>query len=155
MKEKAFGVTNSQGNHGEDVKELYYYLDNTPSHSYMKYLYKYPQREFPYKDLVETNGKRSRQELEYELSDTGIFDENRYFDVVFEMAKDDDEELVFRITAYNRGPDAAPLHIMPHVVLRNTWSWGDDESKKEKPSVKALDDYTIEVDHAKFGKRYQ
>lgn len=154
LKEKAFGVTNSQGNHGEDVKELYYYLDNTPSHSYMKYLYKYPQREFPYKDLVETNGKRSRQEPEYELSDTGIFDENRYFDVVFEMAKDDDEELVFRITAYNRGPDAAPLHIMPHVVLRNTWSWGDDESKKEKPSVKALDDYTIEVDHAKFGKRY-
>lgn len=155
LKEKAFGVTNSQGNHGEDVKDLYYYLDNTPSHSYMKYLYKYPQSKFPYEHLIEENGKRSREEHEYEITDTGIFDDNKYFDVVFEMGKSDDdpEELLFRITAYNRSDQAAPLHIMPHVLLRNTWSWGTEESKKLKPNLNAKGDCTIEVDHAKFGKR--
>lgn len=154
LKEKLFGVTNSQGNHGEDVKELYYYLDNTPTHSYMKFLYKYPHAKFPYEQLVEENGKRSRLEQEYEITDTGIFDEGRYFDVVHEVAKSDDdpEELLFRITAYNRGPESAPLHIMPHVVFRNTWAWGT-ESTSRKPTMKATDEYTIEVDHPKFGPR--
>ena len=156
LKEKAFGVTNSQGNHGEDVKELYWYLDNTPSHSYMKYLYKYPQGKFPYKQLVDENGKRSRLEDEYEITDTDAFKDNKYFDVVFEMAKGDDdpEELFFRITAYNRGPETAPLHLIPHLVLRNTWAWGTDESHLAKPILRKVDDFTIEVDHAKFGKRY-
>lgn len=155
LKEKLFGVTNSQGNHGEDVKELYYYLDNTPTHSYMKYLYKYPHAKFPYQQLVEESGKKSRLEREYEITDTGIFDDNRYFDVVYEMAKSDDdpEELYFRITAYNRGPEPAPLHILPHLVLRNTWAWGTEESHKEKPRLSQKNAYTVEVDHPKFGLR--
>lgn len=154
LKEKAFGVTNSQGNHGEDVKELYYYLDNTPSHSYMKYLYKYPQGKFPYKELIEENGRRSRLEQEFEITDTDLFKENKYFDVVFEMAKGDNdpEELLFRITAYNRSGEVAPLHILPHVVLRNTWAWGNENGAK-KPKLKAVNDHTIEIDHEKFGKR--
>lgn len=155
LKEKLFGVTNSQGNHGEDVKELYFYLDNTPSHSYMKYLYKYPQNEFPYKQLVEENGKRSRLEKEYEITDTGVFDNNEYFDVVLELAKEDDDdgdEILFRITAYNRSDKPAPLHILPHLTLRNTWTWGTYD--KPKPGVKQLDDYSIEIDHHHFGKRY-
>ncbi|RKP30920.1 hypothetical protein METBISCDRAFT_27062 [Metschnikowia bicuspidata] len=153
LKEKLFGVTNSQGNHGEDVKELYYYLDNTPTHSYMKFLYKYPHAKFPYEKLVSENRKRTRLELEYEITDTGAFDEGRYFDVVHEVAKSDDdpEELLFRITAYNRGPEAAPLHIMPHIVFRNTWSWGLETA--QKPHMKALDASTVEVDHPKFGPR--
>lgn len=156
LKEKLFGVTNSQGNHGEDVKELYYYLDNTPTHSYMKYLYKYPHARFPYEKLVEENGKRSREEPEYEITDTGIFEDGRYFDVVHEVAKldDDPEELLFRITAYNRGPEPASLHILPHIVFRNTWAWGTEEAAKGKPHMRALDDYTVEVDHPKFGKRH-
>lgn len=157
LKEKAFGVTNSQGNHGEDVKELYYYLDNTPSHSYMKYLYKYPIGKFPYQDLIETNGKRSRLEQEYEITDTGIFNDNQYFDVLFEMAKGDEdpEELFFRVTAYNRSDKPAPLHILPQVVLRNIWSWGnDDDSNKRKPSIKKIDDFTVEINHQQYGTRY-
>lgn len=156
LKEKAYGLTNSQGNHGEDVKELYYYLDNTPTHSYMKYLYKYPQTKFPYKQLVEENAKRSRLEQEFEITDTDAFKDNRYFDVVFEMARDDEdtEELYFRITAYNRGPKAAPLYIMPHLVLRNTWAWGTEESRKSKPKLTKLDAHTVQVEHEKFGKRY-
>lgn len=156
LKEKLFGVTNGQGNHGEDVKELYYYLDNTPTHSYMKFLYKYPQSKFPYEKLVEENGKRSRLEKEYEITDTGIFDDNKYFDVVYEMAKSDDdpEELLFRITAYNRSNEAAPLHILPQLVLRNTWSWGHEESKKGKPSLNQEGDSSIKLHHQKFGERY-
>ncbi|KAK6464655.1 Six-hairpin glycosidase-like protein [Scheffersomyces coipomensis] len=156
LKEKLFGVTNSQGNHGEDVKELYWYLDNTPSHSYMKYLYKYPQGKFPYKELVDVNSKRSRLEDEYEIYETGLFDDNKYFDVVFEMAKGDEEmeELNFRITAYNRGEEVAPLHILPHLLLRNTWAWGTEESEQVKPKLTKVDDYTIEIEHEKFGKRY-
>ncbi|KAM9920572.1 hypothetical protein OXX59_007124 [Metschnikowia pulcherrima] len=156
LKEKLFGVTNSQGNHGEDVKELYYYLDNTPTHSYTKFLYKYPQAKFPYQQLVEEARKKSRLEHEYEITDTGIFNEGRYFDVVHEVAKSDDdpEELLFRITAYNRGPEAAPLHILPHIVFRNTWAWGTEESEKGKPAMRAQNNYTIEVDHPKFGRRY-
>ncbi|KAK6880780.1 hypothetical protein K4I79_005168 [Candida tropicalis] len=156
LKEKLFGVTNSQGNHGEDVKEQYYYLDNTPTHSYMKYLYKYPQNEYPYKQLVEENQKRSRLEREFEITDTDLFKNNEYFDVVFESAKGDHpHDLYFRITAYNRSDKAAPLHILPHCTLRNIWAWGSDEYVDiDKPSVTKVDDYTIEVNTQKFGKRY-
>ncbi len=129
LKERLYGLTNSEGNHGEDVKEYYFYIDSTPTHSYMKYLYKYPQREFPYRNLLETNRKRSREEMEYELIDTGVFDDNRYFDVFVEYAKQDPEDILIRITAYNRGPESAPLHVLPTLLFRNTWSWGDDNPK--------------------------
>jgi hypothetical protein len=122
LKERLFGLTNSEGNHGEDVKEYYFYLDSTPTHSYMKYLYKYPQAAFPYADLVETNGRRSRDEMEYELLDTGVFNDNRYFDVFVEYAKGGPEDILVRITAVNRGPDAAPLHVLPTLWFRNDWS---------------------------------
>src|SRR5206468_11119694 len=111
LKERLFGLTGNEGNHGEDVKEYYFYLDSTPTHSYMKYLYKYPQQEFPYLDLVETNGRRSRDELEYELLDTGVFDTDHYFDVFVEYAKADPEEILIRVTVYNRGPEKAELHL--------------------------------------------
>src|SRR5689334_15415490 len=123
LKERLFGLTNSEGNHGEDVKEYYFYLDSTPTHSYMKYLYKYPQAEFPYRDLVETNRHRSRQELEYELLDTGVFDEDRYFDVFVEYAKETPENILIRITVFNRGPEGATLHVLPTLWFRNTWTW--------------------------------
>ena len=129
LKERLFGLTNSEGNHGEDVKEYYFYLDSTPTHSYMKYLYKYPQREFPYRDLVETNGRRSREEFEYELLDTGIFDDDRYFDVFVEYAKADPEDLLINISVHNRGPEAAELHVLPTLWFRNTWSWGDGRAE--------------------------
>ena len=129
LKERLFGLTNSEGNHGEDVKEYYFYLDSTPTHSYMKYLYKYPQREFPYGDLVETNRRRSREELEYELLDTGIFDDDRYFDVFVEYAKSDPEDILIRISVHNRGPEAAQIHLLPTLWFRNTWSWDKDEPK--------------------------
>ncbi len=123
LKERLFGLANSEGNHGEDVKECYFYLDSTPTHSYMKYLYKYPQAEFPYDDLVRTNRGRGRQEPEYELLDTGVFEANRYFDVFVEYAKAAPEDLLVRITVCNRGPDAAALHLLPTLWFRNTWSW--------------------------------
>ena len=126
LKERLFGLTNSEGNHGEDVKEYYFYLDSTPTHSYMKYLYKYPQREFPYGDLVKTNAQRSREDFEYELLDTGVFDDDRYFDVFLEYAKGGPEDLLIRVTVHNRGPEAARLHVLPTLWFRNTWSWGDD-----------------------------
>ncbi len=129
LKERLFGLTNSEGNHGEDVKEYYFYLDSTPTHSYMKYLYKYPQREFPYRDLVETNRRRGREEFEYELLDTGVFDDDRYFDVFVEYAKAEPEDVLVRITVHNRGPEAARLHVLPTLWFRNTWSWGGDERK--------------------------
>ena len=129
LKERLFGLTNSESNHGEDVKEYYFYIDSTPTHSYMKYLYKYPQREFPYRDLVETSGRRSREELEYELLDTGIFDDDRYFDVFLEYAKQDPEDILIRVTVHNRGPEAARLHVLPTLWFRNTWSWGKDGAK--------------------------
>lgn len=159
LKEKLFGVTNSQGNHGEDVKELYYYLDNTPTHSYMKFLYKYPHAKFPYQQLIDKNGERSRLEQEYEITDTGIFNDNKYFDVVYEMAKSDDdpEELLFRITAYNRSSEKAILHIIPQLVLRNTWAWGTEESENKKPnlsSTKNDETLIVDLDHEKFGKRH-
>ena len=137
LKERLFGLTNSEGNHGEDVKEYYFYLDSTPTHSYMKYLYKYPQREFPYLDLVETNRRRSRHELEYELLDTGIFDDDRYFDVFVEYAKADPEDILIRISVFNRGPEEAEIHLLPTLWFRNTWSWGDDA---EMPQLEACRD---------------
>jgi hypothetical protein len=122
LKERLFGLTNSQGNHGEDVKEYYFYLDSTPTHSYMKYLYKYPQAAYPYADLVETNGRRNRNEMEYELLDTGVFNEDRYFDVFVEYAKGNAEDILVKITAYNRGPEAAELHLLPTLWFRNDWA---------------------------------
>jgi hypothetical protein len=122
LKERAFGLANSEGNHGEDVKEYYFYLDSTPTHSYMKYLYKYPQAAYPYADLVATNRSRGRQEPEYELLDTGVFDESRYFDVFVEYAKAAADDVLVRITACNRGPEAAPLHVLPTLWFRDTWS---------------------------------
>jgi hypothetical protein len=124
LKERIFGLTGNEGNHGEDVKEYYFYLDSTPSHSYMKYLYKYPQTEFPYAKLVEENRCRDKSQPEFELLDTGVFDEDRYFDVLVEYAKADVEDILIKITVTNRGPDAANLRVLPTIWFRNTWSWG-------------------------------
>jgi len=131
LKERLFGLNNAEGNHGEDVKEIYYYLDATPTHSYLKYLYKYPQREFPYAQLVEENRRRSKEQPEFELLDTGIFDDDRYFDVFVEYAQADAGEILIRITVHNRGPEAAEIHLLPQIWFRNTWSWGFDEPKPE------------------------
>src|SRR5262245_61580411 len=125
LKERLFGLTNGEGNHGEDVKEYYFYLDSTPTHSYMKYLYKYPQREYPYDDLVTTNGHRGRHDFEYELLDTCVFDDDRYFDVFVEYAKASPDDLLVQITIANRGPEAASLSVLPTLWFRNTWSWRD------------------------------
>ncbi|WP_448204913.1 MGH1-like glycoside hydrolase domain-containing protein [Azospirillum sp. sgz302134] len=137
LKERLFGLTNSEGNHGEDVKEYYFYLDSTPTHSYMKYLYKYPQAAFPYNDLIETNRRRSQRELEYELLDTGVFDGNRYFDVFVEYAKAAPERILVQITVHNRGPEPADLHVLPTLWWRNWWSWGDQSegASVPKPSL--------------------
>jgi hypothetical protein len=129
LKERLFGLTNAEGNHGEDVKEYYFFLDNTPTHAYMKGLYKYPQRAFPYNDLVETNHKHSREEPEYELIDTGIFSEKRYFDVTMEYAKVDPLDFMIRISVTNHGPETAPLHLLPTLWFRNTWDWGYNDRK--------------------------
>src|SRR5262249_11657800 len=129
LKERLFGLTGPQGNHGEDVKEYYFYLDSTPTHSYMKFLYKYPQAAFPYQQLVEEARGRGREALEYELLDTGVFDEDRYFDVFVEYAKADIEDILIRITAVNRGPDAARLDLLPTIWFRNTWAWGVDDRR--------------------------
>ena len=141
LKERLFGLTNSEGNHGEDVKEYYFYLDSTPTHSYMKYLYKYPQAAYPYADLVETNRRRNRNDMEYELLDTGVFNEDRYFDVFVEYAKAGPEDILVRITAANRGPDAAELHLLPTLWFRNDWSSWIAESNRaaEKPSLKQIE----------------
>jgi hypothetical protein len=148
LKERLFGLTNGQGNHGEDVKELYYYLDATPTHSYLKMLYKYPQRPYPYEALVAENGKRNREEPEYELLDTGIFDDDRYFDVFVEYAKAGADELLMRVSAFNRGPDAAELHILPTVWFRNTWAWKVGETK---PSLRADGPGQIAIEHPLLG----
>ena len=129
LKERLFGLANSEGNHGEDVKEYYFYLDSSPTHSYMKYLYKYPQTAFPYTNLAETNRRRGRHEPEYELLDTGIFDEDRYFDVFVEYAKAAPEDVLIKITVCNRGPAAAILHVLPTLWFRNTWSWAEGGPK--------------------------
>src|SRR2546427_7903175 len=137
LKERLFGLTNSEGNHGEDVKEYYFFLDSTPTHSYMKALYKYPQRAYPYNDLVATNRNRSRYEPEYELIDTGIFAEDRYFDVTVEYAKVDPLDMLIRVSATNRGPEAAPLHLLPTLWFRNTWAWGYDDRRPLLTAVEA------------------
>jgi len=141
LKERLFGLTNSEGNHGEDVKEYYFYLDSTPTHSYMKFLYKYPQAEFPYGDLVQTNGRRSREEMEYELLDTGVFNDQRYFDVFVEYAKGASEDILVRLTVANRGPDAAELHLLPTLWFRNDWSrWiADSNRASEKPGLRQME----------------
>ncbi|MBC8045016.1 MAG: glucosidase, partial [Rhizobacter sp.] len=125
IKERAFGLTGPEGNHGEDLKEYYFYVDSTPTHSYMKYLYKYPQAAFPYADLINENRNRNGAGFEYELLDTGVFNDNRYFDVFAEYAKTSPTEILIKFTAHNRGPDDAPLHVLPHLWFRNTWSWSD------------------------------
>jgi hypothetical protein len=135
LKERLFGVTPHEGNHGEDVKECYYYLDNLPSHAYMKFLYKYPQTEFPYARLVGENRHRTGQGPEFELVDTGLFDDDRYFDIVIEYAKVTAEDIVIRIEAHNRGPEPAPLHILPHLWFRNSWAWGADS--KPEPVIRS------------------
>lgn len=132
LKERLFGLTGHQGNHGEDVKEYYFYVDNVPTHSYMKHLYKYPQSAYPYDDLVATNEKRNRYQFEYELLDTGIFDEDKYYDVFTEYAKSSPEDMLIRITVINRGPEAATLQLLPTLWFRNTWTW---DSSKEKPWI--------------------
>ena len=129
LKERLFGLTNSEGNHGEDVKEYYFYLDSTPTHSYMKYLYKYPQTAYPYHDLVQTNRERGRGAPEYELLDTGVFNDDRYFDVFVEYAKADAENIEIKISVVNRGPDAATIHLLPTLWFRNTWMWSDASRK--------------------------
>lgn len=133
LKERAFGVTHSQGNHGEDVKDYYYYLDSTPTHSYMRYLYKYPQAEYPYKRLVEENQARQGRGAELELIDTGIFDEDRYFDVFVSYAKASPEDICIRIDVHNRGPEDAPVHVIPNLWFRNTWSWA--EEREREPAI--------------------
>jgi hypothetical protein len=140
LKERLFGLTNSEGNHGEDVKEYYFYLDSTPTHSYMKYLYKYPQKAYPYSDLVETNSRRSREEPEYELLDTGVFSDDRYFDVFVEYAKGDAEDIMIKISAVNRGPDAAEIHLLPTLWFRNDWSAWIAESNRalSKPNLRQI-----------------
>jgi Mannosylglycerate hydrolase MGH1-like glycoside hydrolase domain len=153
LKERMFGLTNGQGNHGEDDKEYWFYLDSTPTHSYMKLLYKYPQREFPYNDLVETNGARSRDEFEYELIDTGIFEESRYFDVFVEYAKAAPEDILVQVTVHNRGPDRATLHLLPTLWFRNTWAWGPGLAE---PSLEQLESPTggaqVRASHAELGE---
>jgi len=129
LKERLFGLSNSEANHGEDVKEYYFYLDSTPTHSYMKYLYKYPQTAFPYEDLVKTNRQRSREEFEYELLDTGVFDQDRYFDAFVEYAKESPDDTLIKITVFNRGPDPSMLHVLPTLWFHNTWSWSHPTPK--------------------------
>ena len=136
LKERLFGLTNSEGNHGEDVKEYYFFLDNTPTHSYMKALYKYPQRAYPYNDLLETNRHRGKNEPEYELIDTGVFAEDRYFDVTMEYAKVDPLDTLIRVSVTNHGPEAAPLHVLPTLWFRNTWAWGYDDRRPQLTAVK-------------------
>ena len=155
LKERLFGLTNSESNHGEDVKEYYFYVDSTPTHSYMKYLYKYPQRAYPYDNLVGTNRGRSREEFEYELLDTGIFNDNRYFDVFVEYAKEAPEDVLIKITISNRGPEAASLHVLPTLWFRNTWSWSEGAAR---PLLKQVDSApgarVVAASHGELGERF-
>ena len=150
LKERLFGLTGNEGNHGEDCKECYYYLDSTPTHSYMKFLYKYPHAEFPYGRLCAENQTRGRGQREFELHDAGVFHENRYFDVFVEYAKATTEDILIRITAHNRGPDTAELDLLPTIWFRNTWSWGQDGIL---PSLRAGQGHRIELDEPQYGHR--
>jgi hypothetical protein len=155
LKERLFGLTNSESNHGEDVKEYYFYLDSTPTHSYMRYLYKYPQAEFPYAKLVEKSRSRSRREFEYELLDTGVFDENRYFDVFVEYAKVSPEDILIAITVHNRGPEPAELHVLPTLWFRNQWSWqGVSDRPVLRQAAGPAGQSTIHVVDPELGERF-
>ncbi|QOJ16181.1 MAG: glucosidase [Phycisphaeraceae bacterium] len=153
LKERLFGLTNPQGNHGEDVKECYYYLDATPTHSYLKALYRYPHQEFPYRQLIDENARRGPDEPEYELLDTGVFDENRFFDVLVEYAKHSPDDILIRLTLTNRGPEAADLHVLPTLWFRNTWSWGrrGEEGHHDKPRLVRHDATTLHAEHESIG----
>ena len=151
LKERLFGLTNSEGNHGEDVKEYYFYLDSTPTHSYMKYLYKYPHSAYPYVDLIRTNGERGRHAFEYELIDTGVFDHDRYFDVFVEYAKAAAEDVLVRITVHNRGPEAATIHLLPTLWFRHIWS---SSTPSERPSLRQKDGGSLAAMHPDLGERF-
>ena len=155
LKERMFGLTNSEGNHGEDVKECYYYVDATPTASYSKMLYKYPQAAFPYQDLISTNRERGLSDPEYELLDTGIFDDNRYFDVVVEYAKAGPEDLLMQVTVHNRGPDDAEIHVLPSLWFRHTWSWGGDSPRPELRSIGQVGAASVvRAEHQDLGTRW-
>ena len=155
LKERLFGLTNSQGNHGEDVKEYYFYLDSTPTHSYMKYLYKYPQAAFPYDDLVATNKKRSRLEKEYELLDTGVFAGNRYFDVFVEYAKAAPEDILIKVSVCNHGPEAASVRVLPTFWFRNTWSWSQGAARPVlRESAAPQGTRILSASHETLGERH-
>jgi len=154
LKERLFGLTGNEGNHGEDVKEYYFYLDSTPTHSYMKYLYKYPQAEFPYGKVTEENKRRSKADPEFELMDTGVFQDDRYFDVFVEYAKADTEDILIKISVANRGPEAAKLRLLPTVWFRNTWSWGRTKHRPELRQVKSSQNPVIELNHDRPGNRW-
>jgi hypothetical protein len=147
LKERMFGLTNSEGNHSEDVKELWYFQDGTPTHSYMRMLYKYPQAEFPYARLVAENRARTRHEPEFEIYDTGIFDEGRYFDMTVEYAKASPGDILMRITVVNRGPDEATLHLLPQLWARNMWSWTTDIPRAR---IRLHSDHSVETEHHMF-----
>ncbi|MDQ2732147.1 MAG: glucosidase, partial [Armatimonadota bacterium] len=155
LKERLFGLSGPQGNHGEDVKEYYYYLDSTPTHSYMKYLYKYPQQAYPYEDLVRVNAARGKDDPEYELLDTGVFDEDRYFDVFVEYAKASPEDVLIQVTAINRGPDEATIHLIPTIWFRNNWCWGYE---KDRPSLERIKPdepgAALHLEHRYYGSRW-
>jgi hypothetical protein len=154
LKERLFGLTGHEGNHGEDVKEYYFYLDSTPTHSYMKYLYKYSQSAFPYAELVEKNQRRTKNDFEYELFDTGVFSDNRYFDVFIEYAKAAPEDILVRIEAVNRGPETAEIHLLPTTWFRNTWSWGLDERRPRLRKEAGTEIAALKLDHYYYGSRW-
>ena len=155
LKERLFGLTGNEGNHGEDVKEYYFYLDSTPTHSYMKYLYKYPHAAFPYSQLVEGNRQRTRRDPEYELLHTGVFDHDRYFDLFVEYAKATTDDILIRITVVNRGPEPAALHLLPTLWFRNTWSWDHHGARPQlRLGKRTSSSVTIEADHATLGRRW-
>jgi len=154
LKERMFGLTNSEGNHGEDVKEYYFYLDSTPTHSYMKYLYKYPQEAYPYSKLKEKSKERTHAEMEYELLDTGIFNTDRYFDIFLEYVKESPEDILINISVCNRGPDEAMLHLLPTLWFRNTWAWGEREHKPQLSEVKNQEMSVIAVQHDEMGEYF-
>src|SRR5262245_17680066 len=151
LKERLFGLNGNEGNHGEDVKEYYFYLDSTPTHSYMKFLYKYPHAAFPYAELVEENRRRDKRAPEHELVDTGVFAERRYFDVLVEYAKASPEDILVAITITNHGSESAAIDVLPSVWFRNTWSWGEPG---ERPELRRASDTAIELAEAKYGRRW-
>src|ERR1700750_63572 len=144
LKERMFGPTNGEGNHGEDVKELWFFQDGTPTHSYMRMLYRYPQVEFPYQQLIEENRRRGKSDTEFEIQDTGVFDDGRYFDVTVEYAKATPEDTLMRVSVTNRGPDSAVLHLVPQFWARNMWSWSDEFARAR---IHARSDGALEATH--------